>query len=62
MVEDLRKFAYDMGLPKPPSERAWGSVISSAKRDGLVEHRGFSSVKNPKAHKTPASVWVKIEI
>ncbi len=59
MVEDVRVWAYKNGLPKPPHGRAWGAVIREAVKDGTVRHCGFSNVKNPKAHRTPASVWIK---
>ncbi len=59
MTEEIRDFAYSNGLPLPPHERAWGSVIVKAKKDGLITHAGFRAVRNPAAHKTPASVWRK---
>ena len=60
MVEDLRAWAYQQGLPKPPSERAWGGVIAKAKNKGMILHSGYQSVKNPKAHCTPASCWIRV--
>jgi hypothetical protein len=59
MAEDLRAWAYLNGLPEPPHERAWGGVITAARKMGLIRHCGYSSVKNPNAHRTPASVWSK---
>jgi hypothetical protein len=61
MVEDLRSFSYKRGLPNPPSERAWGAIIIRAKKDRIVKHCGYASVKNPSAHRTPASVWMKVK-
>lgn len=60
MVEDLREWAYKQGLARPPSERAWGGVIAKARNAGMIMHNGFQSVKNPKAHCTPASCWVRV--
>ena len=60
MAEDIREYAYSKGLPRPPSERAWGSVISAAKKRGLITHCGYGQVTNPDAHKTPASIWAKV--
>lgn len=59
MAEEVREFAYAAGLSEPPNERAWGAVIATAKRAGLIRFARFASVSNPKAHRTPASVWIK---
>lgn len=59
-TEDVRRWAYQRGLPEPPSHRAWGSVISKAKRDGLIRFVGYENVENPLAHCTPAAVWEKV--
>jgi len=56
MTEDVR-VASEKAIPKPPNNRAWGSVILRASRSGLINRVGFANVKNAKAHKTPASVW-----
>ena len=56
MTEDLR-LASEKEIPKPPSNRAWGGIILRAVRAGLITRNRFSNVKNPKAHKTPATVW-----
>ncbi len=56
MTEDVR-IASEGFLETPPSKRAWGSVAVRAKKEGLIESAGFSSVKNPKAHRTPATLW-----
>ncbi len=59
MVEEVRVWAYTRGLSIPPHGRTWGSVIRKAAKKGIVKHVGFDSVSNPKAHRTPASVWRK---
>ena len=56
MTEDVR-MASEAEIPKPPSNRAWGGIILRAVRAGLVHRVGSSSVKNIKAHRTPATVW-----
>lgn len=58
-TEDVRHYATKHGLAAPPSERAWGSVIIAAKTLGLIAWRRYEAVDNPKAHRTPASVWGK---
>jgi hypothetical protein len=60
MVEDLRTWSYANGLDRAVNERAWGSVITKAAKRGLVMHSGYQSVKNPKAHCTPASCWIRV--
>lgn len=60
MAEDLREWSYSAGLETPPSCRAWGWVIKEAQRQGLIDHAGYQLVKNPLAHRTPASVWIKV--
>lgn len=57
MAEDVRVWATERGLEEPPSNRAWGSVIATARKLGIIEHIGYSATSNPKAHRTPASVW-----
>ena len=56
-TEDVRIWAYEYGLPKPKNDRAWGSVVVRAKREGIIHFVGYANVKNPRAHSTPASVW-----
>jgi len=60
MTEDVRQYAYRKGLEKPPSERAWGSIILRARKMGWVKFLRYDSVDNPKAHKTPATVWGRV--
>ena len=60
MTEQVREWAHDHGLPKPPHARAWGAVIVAAKKLGYIEFIRYESVVNPKAHMTPASVWRRI--
>jgi len=58
-AEDVRDFAYSHKMPRPPTERAWGSVMNEAKKMGIIKHIGYKKVDNPRAHKTPASLWEK---
>jgi hypothetical protein len=57
-AEDLRRWAYQRGLKEPPSHRAWGAIISRAKKEGLIRFVGYENVTNPRAHATPAAVWI----
>ena len=56
MTEEVREAARGI-LPEPLNLRAWGSVISTASRNGMIQRIGYRQVKNPKAHCTPASLW-----
>jgi hypothetical protein len=59
MTEDVRLYAYQNGMEKPPSERAWGGVIKKAVKMGLLTCVGYQKVNNVKAHRTPAALWRK---
>lgn len=57
MTEQVREWAYRNGLAKAPSDRAWGSVATEARKLGIISHAGYQAVSNPNAHATPASLW-----
>lgn len=59
LAEDVRKWVGDE-LPEPPSNRAWGAVIKRAADNGLIRFLKYAPTKNPRAHRTPASVWEKV--
>lgn len=56
MTEDVREASRGI-VPEPPSHRAWGAIIVRAVKEGLIRRVGFQSVKNTRAHCTPASLW-----
>lgn len=56
MAEDVRCAAFGI-IPEPPSKRAWGGIIVMAKKNNLIKRKCYLSVKNPKAHRTPATLW-----
>lgn len=56
MTEDIREAAIGI-VPEPLSNRAWGSVVLKAARNGLIYKSGIVQVKNPKAHMANANVW-----
>jgi hypothetical protein len=59
LIEDVRNEAEGI-LPEPPSKRAWGSIAVKAAKEGHIRKIGYKEVTNPKAHKTPATLWKKI--
>ena len=56
MAEDVR-IASDGIVPIPPSKRAWGIIFVTAKKNKVIKSIGFKTVQNPKAHRTPATLW-----
>lgn len=61
MMEEIRNWGEDNNLlPTPPSKRAWGAVSRFVTTTGLARIIGYGSVTNPLAHRTPASVYVKL--
>lgn len=58
MCEDYRASCKGV-VPDPPSLRAFGGIITKAKRRGLIKRIGIRPVKNPKAQMANATVWHK---
>lgn len=61
MIEDIRVSSEGL-VPEPPSKRAWGGIAVKAAKNGFIKRKGFQSVKNVKAHKTPATLWEVVNI
>src|SRR5690606_33079593 len=58
MTEDVRSYAYSvLAVPCPPHERAWGSIIAKAARQGLIKRVGIAPVETVSSHMANASVW-----
>ncbi len=63
LTEDVRKWAYENGMPKPPTTcRAWGPIIRSAKDDGLIEFVTMETTRNPNSHGMPVRKWRQIGV
>jgi len=56
MIEDVRNASAGF-IAEPLSKRAWGGIAVRAARAGIIKGMGHENVKNPKAHKTPATIW-----
>jgi len=56
MAEDVR-VASEGTVTEPISKRAWGAIFVKAKKNSIIKSVGFGNVKNPKAHRTPATLW-----
>lgn len=57
--EEVRKYAYENKLPKPPDCRSWGGIIRKARKSGVIEFVCYGKAKNPLAHNRPAAIWKK---
>jgi len=57
MTENVRVWATDNGLPKPPTDRAWGAVTLRAARADLIVCVGYRKTSVPPAHAAPRSLW-----
>ena len=56
MIEDVR-ISFEKNNITPASKRIWGALAVRAHKEGKIEHLEYNTVKNPLAHKTPATVW-----
>lgn len=57
LAEDVREAATGI-IPAPPHARAWAAIVLRAAKAGLITKTGYASVKNPKAHRAPVTVWM----
>ena len=58
-AEDLRSYAALIDFPLPPHNRAWGSIMVRGARAGIIKRVGYAPVKNVRAHRANATVWIK---
>lgn len=59
LAEEARQYAESHGLAEPPDGRAWGHVVQSAKRAGVVVSCGFAGAKS--SNGSPKVLWKKKE-
>jgi hypothetical protein len=57
MTEDVRECAEERGLPKPPNLKAWGHIVISAKKNGLIKSVGIGKRSEAQAHRAYATLW-----
>ena len=55
--EDVRAYAHGLGLPVPPSSRAWGGPMLRARRAGLLVRHGITEARDPGCHMGIRNVW-----
>lgn len=56
MTEEVR-FSSKGIIDDPSDDRAWGGVITLAKKSGLIEKKGYKQKKGEKCHRAIATVW-----
>jgi len=59
-TSEVRQWAYAKGCPAPRHERAWGMVMTTGKRLGLIRKVGFALATypdRPNSGATPAGCW-----
>ena len=54
--EDVMLASFGV-IPKPPDPRAWGSIITKARKSGKIISLGFKSVKIKTNHCAPRNFW-----
>ena len=62
LMEDVSQYAYQVGLPRPPSERAWGSIAHKAQKCQLIKKIGIANVSRKSAHRAYANLYAPISI
>lgn len=55
LAEDVRAVAEHDGLPPPPDGRAWGSVMQTAARRGIVKRVGYAPARS--SNLSPKVLW-----
>ncbi len=54
---DLRAYADRIGFERPPTNWAWGGVINSAARNGLIKKCGGENYGNETMHTRVVTLW-----
>ena len=55
-AETLIEAAND-SVPAPPDGRAWGGIIQSFARNGVIKRAGFRFSENAAHHGAPKTLW-----
>lgn len=55
LAEAIRERSYALDLPRPPDGRAWGAVIQSAVRRGIIVHDGYANAAS--SNLSPKKLW-----
>lgn len=55
--EQVRQHAEAKGFAKPPTRRAWGSIVSRAVRAGVITQGVYEKATDPLVHCRPIMRW-----
>jgi hypothetical protein len=55
--EDIKRAAYEAGLPVPPNESAWGSVMRRGSREKVMVQDGVAAPVSASRHGAPNRRW-----
>ena len=55
--EQVRQHAESKGFPKPPTRRAWGAIVSRARRQGVIAPGVYEPASDPSVHCRPIMRW-----
>jgi hypothetical protein len=55
LVEDAREWAEKLGLPVPPTKRAWGAVVRRASRGRHIAKVGHANARS--SNNSPKCLW-----
>lgn len=55
LTEDLREWAHANGYPRPPSAKAWGSVMLMAAREKIIVADGYAPANS--SNRSPKVRW-----
>lgn len=53
--EDCTAAAMEVGIPKPPDDRAWGAPFARAARQNIIKRIGYGVSK--RRHLSPTPLW-----
>ncbi len=60
--EDVRHFAAERGFANPPDGRAWGAVMRTAAKSGMLVKGGWTTATDPKVHCNPVMLWQRVTL
>jgi len=61
IAPQVREFAYTCGLPRPPTDMAWGAVLQRASRLGLIKPLAVIRYGDATMHTQNVQQWIKAE-
>jgi hypothetical protein len=53
----VRAWAYEQGLPQPPTNMAWGGIFLRASKQSLIRRAGYTQYGDATMHRQSVAVW-----